>query len=70
MTLMVRQKPPTEFGIPMEVYCFSKIKTWTEYEAIQGDIFDHVYAVVKQFDLKVYQKPSSNSLNELLKKMN
>ena len=70
MTMMVRQKPPTEFGIPMEVYCFSKIKTWAEYEAIQGDIFDHVYAVVKQFDLKVYQKPSSHSLNELLKKMN
>lgn len=69
MTMMVRQKPPTEFGIPMEIYCFSKRKVWVEYEAIQGDIFDHVYAVVKQFDLKVYQKPSSNSLNELLKKM-
>lgn len=69
MVTMVRQKTPTEYGIPMEIYCFSKQKALTEYEAIQGDIFDHVYAVVKQFDLKVYQKPSSNSLNELLKKM-
>lgn len=67
MTLMVRQKTPTEFGIPLEIYCFSKNKEWTIYEAIQSDIFDHIYAVVSQFDLKVYQKPSSNSLNDLLK---
>ena len=63
MTLMVRQKPSTEFGIPMEVYCFSKIKTWTEYESIQGDIFDHIYAVIKQFDLKIFQRPSSHSIS-------
>ncbi|MBR6439505.1 MAG: mechanosensitive ion channel [Bacteroidales bacterium] len=63
MTLMVRQKPATEFGIPMEVYCFSKIKTLAEYESIQGDIFDHIYAVIKQFDLKMFQRPSSHSIS-------
>ncbi|MBP5366044.1 MAG: mechanosensitive ion channel [Bacteroidales bacterium] len=55
MTLMVRQLQPTEFGLPIELYCFSSIKTWVEYEAIQSEIFDHVIAVVPQFGLRIYQ---------------
>ena len=61
MSLLVRQKDPTEFGIPLQIYCFSAKTDWVSYEAIQSDIFDHVYAVISQFDLKVYQKPSSNT---------
>ena len=61
MSLLVRQKDPTEFGIPLQIYCFSAYTDWNTYEAIQSDIFDHVYAVISQFDLKVYQKPSSNT---------
>jgi miniconductance mechanosensitive channel len=61
MSLLVRQKDPTEFGIPLQIYCFSAKTDWISYEAIQSDIFDHVYAVISQFDLKVYQKPSSNT---------
>ena len=61
MSLLVRQKDPTEFGIPLQIYCFSRFTDWNTYEAIQSDIFDHVYAVISQFDLKVYQKPSSNT---------
>ncbi len=61
MTLLVRQKDPTEFGVPLQVYCFSAKTDWPSYEAIQSDIFDHIYAVISQFDLKVYQKPSSNT---------
>lgn len=62
MTFMVRQLSPTENGIPIQIYAFSSNKAWISYENIQSDIFDHVFAVVSMFDLKIYQKPSSNSL--------
>lgn len=69
MTVLVRQQSPTETGIPIQIYCFSKNKNWLPYESIQSDIFDHVFAVVPEFDLRVYQKPSSysieNAMNEL-----
>ncbi len=68
LTMLVRQKDPNEYGIPIQIYCFSAQTDWVSYEAIQGDIFDHIYAVVKQFDLKVYQRPSSHSINLLLDK--
>lgn len=63
LTMLVRQKDPTEFGVPLQVYCFSAKTDWVSYEAIQNDIFDHIYAVVTEFDLKVYQRPSSYSIN-------
>ena len=62
MTFMVRQLSPTENGVPIQIYAFSSNKAWISYEYIQSDIFDHVFAVVTMFDLKIYQKPSSNSL--------
>ena len=62
MTFMVRQLAPTENGVPIQIYAFSSNKAWISYENIQSDIFDHVFAVVGMFDLKIYQKPSSNSL--------
>lgn len=65
MTFMVRQLAPTEFGIPMQVYAFSSNKEWIKYENIQSDIFDHIFAVVPMFDLKIYQKPSSNTLEKI-----
>lgn len=65
MTFMVRQLSPTENGIPIQIYAFSSNKAWISYENIQSDIFDHVFAVVSMFDLKIYQKPSSNSLASL-----
>ena len=65
MTFMVRQLSPTENGLPIQIYAFSSNKAWISYENIQSDIFDHVFAVVSMFDLKIYQKPSSNSLTML-----
>lgn len=65
LTMLVRQKDPTEFGVPLQVYCFSAKTDWISYEAIQNDIFDHIYAVINQFDLKIYQRPSSYSINML-----
>ena len=65
MTFMVRQLAPTEYGIPIQVYAFSSNKIWVNYENIQSDIFDHIFAVVTMFDLKIYQKPSSNTLEKI-----
>jgi miniconductance mechanosensitive channel len=58
MTFMVRQLAPNEKGLPIEVYIFTKTTEWEEYEAVQSDIFDHVLAVVQEFDLKVFQYPT------------
>jgi miniconductance mechanosensitive channel len=58
MTFLIRQLPPTEHGLPIEIYVFSKDQVWANYEAIQADIFDHVLAVVSEFDLRVYQNPT------------
>ncbi len=58
MTLMVRQLPATELGVPLEVYCFSADKVWVNYEAIQGDIFDHFMAMLPVFKLRAYQRVS------------
>lgn len=58
MTFLVRQLPTTEHGLPIEIYVFSKDKVWANYEAIQADIFDHILAVVPEFDLRVYQNPT------------
>lgn len=55
MTLMVRQLSPNQFGLPLEVYCFTNTTAWTEYESIQSDIFDHIFAVLKEFKLTAYQ---------------
>ncbi|GAB4164241.1 MAG: mechanosensitive ion channel [Winogradskyella sp.] len=55
MTLMVRQLEPTPQGIPMEIYAFSSDIRWQNYEYIMGDIFDHVLASVKFFDLEIYE---------------
>lgn len=65
MTFMVRQLAPTEYGIPIQIYAFSSNKEWISYENIQSDIFDHVFAVVSMFDLKIYQRPSSNTLEKV-----
>ena len=62
MTLMVRQLPPNELGLPLEIYCFSAEKAWVKYEKIQADIFDHVMAMLAPFDLRAYQRDGHLSL--------
>ncbi len=59
MTFLVRQLSPTERGLPIEIYVFSKDKVWANYESIQADIFDHLLAAVPEFDLRIFQSPSS-----------
>lgn len=55
MTCMVRQLQPNEKGIPIELYFFTRIKDWVYYENVQSDIFDHLLAIVPQFELKIFQ---------------
>ena len=55
LDLIITQKEPTQFGLPIEVYFFLSDKVWKEYEQIQSDIFDHLLVMVRAFDLKLYQ---------------
>jgi len=65
MFLMVRHLDPTEKGIPLEIYCFSKDKRWENYEHIIADIFDHVIAAVSHFDLELFELPSGIDLRSI-----
>ena len=58
MTLLVRQMQPTETGLPLEIYAFTATVAWAEYEAIQADIFDHLLAILPEFDLRLVQSRS------------
>lgn len=55
---LVRQLQPGPTGLPLEIYCFTSTTAWVEYEAIQADIFDHLYAILPAFHLRVFQEPS------------
>ncbi len=65
MTLLVRQLPVGTEGVPIEVYCFTTTTDWNAYEAIQGDIFDHLMAIVPEFGLRLYQRPSGADIGKL-----
>ena len=65
MTFLVRQLAPTPEGVPLEIYCFSGEQRWKHFEGIMGDIFDHLMAVVREFDLRVYQQPGAADLRDL-----
>ena len=55
LDLIISQKEMTTYGVPIQVYFFSRNKVWKEYERIQSDIFDHLLVMVQKFDLKLYQ---------------
>ena len=58
MTFLVRQLPPSDKGLPIEIYVFCKDTDWGRYESIQADIFDHILAVVTEFELRLFQNPT------------
>ncbi len=61
--MMVRQLAPGETGIPMEIYAFTRDTAWINYEGVQSDIFDHIYAVAGEFGLRIFQSPSGYDLH-------
>lgn len=60
LDLIIAQREPTQFGVPIEVYFFLSDKVWAEYETIQSDIFDHLLAMAPVFGLRLYQLPLQN----------
>ncbi|WP_417016528.1 mechanosensitive ion channel family protein [Alistipes sp.] len=69
MMQMVRMLQPTPEGLPLEVYCFSRTTEWIAYEALQSEIFDHLLAVLPEFGLRVFQRPSGDDVRQLREKI-
>jgi miniconductance mechanosensitive channel len=67
MTLLVRQLPAGAQGLPLELYCFANDTRWEVYEDIQSDIFDHLIAILPEFGLRIFQEPSGNDIQGLLR---
>lgn len=67
MTLMVRQLSPGPNGLPIEIYVFTNTTKWADYEGIQADIFDHIFAIAPEFGLRVFQEPTGANFESLLK---
>lgn len=65
LTLLIRQLQPTENGLPLEIYVFSLDTNWINYEKIQADIFDHIFAAAPEFDLKIFQNPTGSDFRTL-----
>ncbi len=65
MTFLVRHLQPTEKGLPIEIYVFSNDQAWVNYESIQADIFDHILAIIPEFELRVFQNPTGEDWKQL-----
>ena len=69
MTFLVRQLNPSGKGLPIEIYVFSKDQEWANYEAIQADIFDHIFSVIPEFELRVFQEPTGSDISNAFLKL-
>ncbi|MBW1786544.1 MAG: mechanosensitive ion channel [Deltaproteobacteria bacterium] len=65
MTFLVRQLAPGPSGLPIEIYVFTRDTAWATYEAIQSDIFDHILAVLPEFELRLFQDPTGSDFSRL-----
>lgn len=63
MFLLARTLEPSPQGVPLQLYCYTRTTIWVEYEAIQGEIFDHLIAMLPQFGLKLYQRSSDYGMH-------
>lgn len=63
---LVRHLQPTEKGLPLQIYAFSKETSWGKYEVLQADIFDHIFAVAPEFGIRLFQNPSSDDFRSFL----
>ena len=61
-TLVVRHRQPSENGMPLEIYCFSKEKALANYEEVQSEIFEHILSVLPEFELRIFQRPTGDDL--------
>lgn len=65
LTYMVRQLAPTPSGLPLEIYFYTTETRWKPFEHIQSDIFDHIYAIVKYFGIRIFQTPAGSDFSKL-----
>ena len=65
MTRLVRMLKPQSEGIPLEIYCFTSTTNWIEYENIQSDVFEHLLAILPEFGLRTFQKPSGHDFSSI-----
>jgi len=68
LPFLVRSLAPTQFGLPIEIYVFTKTTKWEEYEAIQSEIFDHLLAAAWHFDLRLFQEPTGLDFSSFAEK--
>lgn len=66
LTLLVRQLQPSQHGLPIEIYAFTTVIDWLSYESIMADIFDHILAAAREFDLGIYQNPTGGDFGKLI----
>jgi len=59
-TVVARHRQPSENGIPLEIYCFSKEKNLADYEEVQSELFEHILSIIPEFGLKVFQRPTGD----------
>jgi miniconductance mechanosensitive channel len=64
---MIRHLHPTEKGLPVELYFFTNTTNWMLYESVQADVFDHILAIIPEFDLNVFQDPTGTDFSNLAK---
>ncbi|MDF2852392.1 MULTISPECIES: mechanosensitive ion channel family protein [Sphingobacterium] len=67
MPLMVRQLASTEHGVPVELYFFVNDIRWEYYEGIVSDVFDHLFAATKYFDLEIFENPASDDFRRAIR---
>jgi miniconductance mechanosensitive channel len=65
MMLMVRQLPSGEYGLPLEIYAFTNDTDWGIYEKVQSDVFDHIFSVIGEFGLRIFQNPTGHDLKQI-----
>ena len=70
LPFLVRSLEPTPTGLPIEVYVFTKSIQWETYEAIQSEIFDHLLAAARYFDLRVFQEPTGMDFSKFINDRN
>lgn len=68
LSLLVRSLAPSDHGLPIEIYAFTRTTEWAAYEAIQAEIFEHLIAATNTFKLKVYQQPSGYDISSLVQR--
>ncbi len=66
LTFLIRHLEPGPAGLPIEIYVFANTILWGPYEDIQADVFDHIFAIVPRFDLRIFQYPTGNNFKNIV----